>query len=280
MGQDDAGPIRYWKPAPAMQEYVSGYFRFAVDLANGAAIEEVFLPGWPKICFTISGERPWALRIRNNVFGAVPPAAFIGPTSHAGYLTTWGGTLVGVGVLPCAWEQIFGGDLSRHANRVVPLDAIDPSLASVGAAIAGGADPVAAFDAWFAAALLRRPGISQQIRRLAHLLADPAITQVRQIVEEMDIAPRTLTDVTTHSFGFPPKLLLRRRRFLHALGAVLTRPEEAGAILDAAGYFDRSHFLRDSNLFLGCSPREFNKRRSPLNAMAMHARRETIGAPY
>jgi AraC-like DNA-binding protein len=208
----------------------------------------------------------------------VPSVAFVGPTSHAGYIAAGSGALVGVGVLPVGWAQLFGGDVSRYANRVVPLAQLDPGAGLLASAL-HSTDPKSAFDEWLEVRASRRPPPDPRIARLYALLHDPAITRIEAIAEELETPARVLAALARFNFGFTPKLLLRRSRFMRALSAVLSNPGESSHLLTEAGYWDRSHFLRDSHLFLGCSVREFLKRRGPLNQVAMRVREQVIGAP-
>ena len=58
-------------------------------------------------------------------------------------------------------------------------------------------------------------------------------------------------------FGFAPKRLLRRQRFLDTLGQVRTQPDAKFIALLDERYFDQSHFIRDFREFMGMTPREF-----------------------
>lgn len=273
------GPVEYWRPGAAVQDYVTGYHRYDVAAPPGVLIRDVFFPSWPVIRIALPGSGAWSMTLGSRTFKPVPTCAFTGPTSYAGYVASdRGGTLVGMGLLPLGWAALFGGDVSRFANRVVPLAQIDAGASALAEALAQGEPPAAVFEQWVATRLSLRAPPDPRIARLFALIDDPATTRTEQIAEQMELTPRALATLTRISFGFTPKLLLRRGRFLRALAAVLSSPEQANEQLQQAGYWDRSHFLRDSHLFLGCSIREFNKRRGPLNQLALRVREEVMGA--
>ena len=71
------------------------------------------------------------------------------------------------------------------------------------------------------------------------------------------MSPRTLHRVCLRGFGFAPKRLLRRERFLATLGHVRTAVGETigGALGDA--YVDQSHFYRDFRDFMAMTPRSY-----------------------
>lgn len=275
---DSAQPIEYWTASAALDGLVTGYHRYSVSVPPGVTFRDAFFPNWGTIRIAMDGGAPWSLTMANRTFDPVPTLAFTGPSSHAGYVAAGNGVLVGAGILPCGWAQLFGGDVSRYANRVVPLTQIDAGAGQLQAALNDGADPKALFDEWLEARLRRRPPPDPRIAALYDLLQDPAVTRIEAIAETLNTPPRVLAALARFNFGFTPKLLLRRSRFMRALSAVLANPGDSSHLLTEAGYWDRSHFLRDSHLFLGCSVRDFLKRRGPLNPVAMRVREEVIGA--
>lgn len=279
MSEQRPAPVDYWKPGAALRRYVSAYHRYCVAMPPGTVFRDVFFPSWATVRIALPGSDDWSVRLGTRNYEPVPAMALFGPSSHAGYLSCTRGTLVGVGLLPLGWATLFGGDAARLANRVVPLEQLDPGCDLLTEALADGEDPVAAFDAWLGARLALRAPPDPRIEPLFRLIESPATRRAEEIAEALEVTPRALAALTRYHFGFTPKLLLRRARFLRALSGVLARPAEANQLLEEAGYWDRSHFLRDSHLFLGCSIREFNKRRGPLNGMAMRVRETVVGAP-
>ena len=79
-------------------------------------------------------------------------------------------------------------------------------------------------------------------------MADDGLS-LDDIAGRVGVSRRHLVNLTRQSFGFTPKLLVRRARFLRSLLNL-----DAGAPLSAAGldlqYCDYAHFLRDARMFL------------------------------
>lgn len=279
MERGAGSPIEYWRAPDSLARFVTGYHRYNIALPGGVVLRDALFPGWSSIRFSLSGSASWSVRLGSRRFDPVPTAAFHGPSSYAGYVETGAGTLVGLGLLPMGWAALFGGDISRHANRVVPLAALDPLLPDLRRRFDAGEMPAAVFEDWLHARLAQCREPDPRIGELYHLLNDPEIDRIETISDQLAMTPRVLASFTRLHFGFTPKLLLRRSRFLRALSGVLSQPDDGTALLEAAGYWDRSHFLRDSHLFLGCSVRDFQKRRGPFNQMAMDVRAAAFGAP-
>lgn len=275
---EEAIPIVYWAPGEELGRYITGFHRYCAPSVPGG-YRDAFFPGWASIRLTLEQDRDWSVRLGNRMIDPVPRDAFFGPSSSAGYITTYGGTIVGVGIKPFGWAQLFGGDIARYSNHVVPLSEVDAGGSTLREALEAGEAPDVAFTRWLTTRLYRRPPVDPRIERLSALLDNPATQRIEMLAEALEVTPRGLAAMTRFNFGFTPKLLLRRTRFMRALSGVLTEPVRGSEVLDAAGYWDRSHFLRDSHLFLGCSVRDFQRRRGPLNRLALSAREVALGSP-
>ena len=85
--------------------------------------------------------------------------------------------------------------------------------------------------------------------------------------------------MSLRAFGFTPKLLMRRARFLRSLHAVAQAPVAARATAIDPSYTDYSHFVRDAQHFLGMSPQAFLKLDTPLLRQSLALRQSVLGAP-
>lgn len=276
-GHAEGSPVRYWTPDTRLARYVTGYHRYRVVVPPGCVLEDVFFPSWSVMRFAIEEPAPWSLRRASRRFDPVPAAMLEGPSSYAGYCRAARGAVVGVGILPEGWSRLFRVPAYSVANRVVPLAAVLRGAEDLHHALDAAEDPAAILDAWLIARLADAPETDPLVGALYTLIDDPAVTRVEDMIDRLGVSHRTLVMLSKDHFGFTPKLLLRRGRFLRALSAGLASDDGWDAVIGRAGYFDRSHFLRDSNLFLGCSIREFQARQGPLNALAMKVRSEVLG---
>lgn len=274
----EGGPVSYWMTDPRLARYVTGYHRYRVVLPPGQALNDVFFPSWAVMRFAVEDPAPWSLRRGSRVYDPVPGAMLEGPSSYAGYCRSTGGAVIGVGILPEGWARLFRMPAFALANRVVPLGAVLPDASALHRHVGSTDQPHAVLDQWLLNRLDSAPPADPLVGALFELIDDPAITRVEDMAERLGVPHRTLVRISKDHFGFTPKLLLRRGRFLRALSAGLARGDDWDGVVAEAGYFDRSHFLRDSNLFLGCSIREFQARQGPLNALAMKVRAEVLGA--
>lgn len=279
-GDEDRLTIEYQRPDPRLSPYISGYHRYTLRLGAGERIRDVFFPGWANVRFSVDAE-PWQVRLGRRSFVQVPDAALFGPSSHAGYVESGSGMLVGAGITPLGWARLFRDDASAFADRVTPLERVmGPDAARLAAELGSGGAPAAIFDAFFLGRLAQAQPEAPQVAALFAALGDAGIETVSALGERLGVSLRTVSRVSRSAFGFTPKLLLRRARFMRALTAALTlgrgRWSEA---LGPAGYYDQSHFLKDCRLFLGCSLGAFAAYPKPLAELSIRLRDQALGAP-
>jgi hypothetical protein len=271
--------VDFWSPDPRLKRYVSGYHRYTLIKTGTDLFSDVFFPAWSNIRFTLHAE-PWSVRIGHRAFNPVPECAFFGPTSHAGYVSAGSGVLIGIGLTPAGWARLHGGNVSLWADRIAPMDQVFPSLASARDKLQRTGDLATFFDSLLLDRLPNAPPENTAIEVITARLLDPAIDKVENLGAGLGLNARQVGRLTRTCFGFTPKLLLRRARFLRAFDAIRTldRGLWAGAIRDA-GYWDGSHFLRDCHLFLDRTLGDFMAMERPINRISMRRRDEVLGAP-
>ena len=272
--------IRYWRPDPGLAHYVSGYHDFRIALDQVQRQADTFFPGWANIRLTFDAQ-PWSIRIGRRMFDPVPDNALFGPSSHAGYSDAGSGRLVGFGLTPAGWARFFPRvDLSLFADRVVPLERVLPGCADLRRMLGEAFDVPAVFDRYLLERLNGRSLENPHIAPLMTALGDPMIVSVPQLCDHLNLTSERLLRLAKATFGFTPKLLLRRARFLRALDVLET--VDRGHWRQAAGragYWDGSHFLRDCHLFMGQPLGDYLKMPRPINRASRALRSEVLGAP-
>lgn len=240
--------VTHARPDPVLSPYVRLYRLCSAEPGAGEA--DILLPGEARIR-AIAAPAPWQVRVGART-APLPVLALIGPAARTGFVAAAGGSAVEAVLTAPGWARLVGGDARRFADRVVPLAAASATLAAAFAGRqSGSAPPVALFDDILLSRLAECPPEPDEVARLAALIEDPGIATVADLAGRAGIGARQLTRVVQANFGFTPKRLLRRARFLRALARVsrLPRGGWAGAIA-GTGYYDHAHFLRDCRLFL------------------------------
>ena len=270
--------IVYTPPAPHLAPFVSGYHFMEID-PGGGAVEDIAYPSWAILRFTLGGA-PWQA---GPGLAPVPGAALFGPTAHATRFRTSGGLLVGAGVTPLGWGRLFAPDAAAFASRISPLsELLGDEAEALRQRLRRHRDEArwgAELDAFFTARLATQPELSHDAAAIHRLLIDPATVSVEQIAAALGVTSRHVARIALRLFGLPPKVLLRRARFLRALLPLRdpdTRPlpERVRAL-----YPDYSRFTRDAQDFLGMSPSAFLAMPRPISDRSTTERTRRLGAP-
>jgi AraC-like DNA-binding protein len=273
--------VRYHLPAPALRNLVSAYFLAAID--DEAEIEDLLQPQWASIQFVLTGR--WSTNLGDQRLDPMPDAVVVGPTSHALRVHGTGPTTtVGAGILPLGWARLVGRPADTFADQVAPLDALFGEAA--GDLLDGlrrdqsDAAKVTRLDDFLLDRMKARPEVSCATVQAHRLLLDSATASVEGFARAMGITVRQLERLCRKAFGFPPKLLLRRQRFLRTLSSMRGHPEEPWSELLDDSYVDQSHFNKDFHRFLGMSPSAYFALPRALAQAGADARARLLGAPF
>ena len=241
--------VRVYVPPPALQAFVTFYY----FVEAFGPLTDFLYPEWGNVRLAIAGDwrvindpRDGAARHKRGLFG---------PTDRRGQIVTDGGKTVGFGLTPLGWNRLIGSDAGAMANRVREIDGecgVDMIEMQAGFMADGDDDDagVARFNGARLARLARRapndPLVLAADRVLRRRPAD-----VPTFAAEVGVAPRTLHRLCLRAFGFPPKRLLRRQRFLETLGVIRVSPDSRFGEVMGEDYHDQSHFNRDFHDFMG-----------------------------
>ena len=269
----DVGPpvaVRIYRPCTAHEAYVTFYY--VVEAAG--PLTDFLYPEWGNVRFAVSGI--WEVEVPGMPLAGPQHCSLFGPTDRHGLVETGGGISIGFGLTPIGWERLIGGDAALLANRVVPLgDALGPDGAAIHRALIGhAAEGDAAAVAFLEGVVAERLATTKPASSIV-LAVDRALRGRPDTVEAFAVAAglseRSLYRVCRHTYGFSPKRLLRRERFLDTLGQA--RSAVGMPVQDTLGeaYFDQSHFYRDFRDFMAMSPRAYFSAPRPLMAAAAEA---------
>ena len=267
-------------PAASLRPYVSGYQLVRVSGPEGSLVEDLIYPGWANIRCVIDGG--WSLQIGERHYDPAPLQVLYGASSIAGRLRGYPGNLAGAGLTPLGWAKLFGLDASAYADRLTPLhQLLGAQTDQLVAALTADPTPdgvAMAYDAVLLERLERAPDPHPLLIDLHRLLTDIDVSDVESLSELLSLSSRQVARLTGRLFGFSPKLLLQRHRFLGTLMAL--REGEAGSWgrqLDPR-YYDQAHFVRDCRKFLGLSPSEFFALPRPILEASTRSRAALLGA--
>lgn len=274
-------PVHFILPAHALRRYVSTYYFFDFTSDSGE-LEDLLHPEWASVHYTVSGAS------RGSIVGEpplpTPDNNMTGPTGKAARIFFEELKLIGIGLLPLGWYRLVGCPAERWANKVGELETV-PEFSlfqNICADLKELNDPeeiAALFDRKLMEQITIADPLEVEIENIHEALANPDISSVADLATVAGIGQQRLERLSRRVFGFPPKRLLRRQRFLRTLGSVMMDPElKWSAALDDQ-YFDQAHFNRDFQEFMGMSPGQYLAMPRPISIAATLARAEYVGHP-
>ncbi len=272
---------RFFAVSAALRPYLSTIYLTEVSVPAGSRVDDYLHPEWANLRF-VEGEVPLA-SVGGAPVIATPRFIATGPTSTATYFATGTMRVWGIGVVPLGWAKFIPLPADDLADRFCD-GAAHPAFAAfapLGEALRGVNDVDAAaamIDAHFCALLDRAPPDDTAILAAHRALVDDELATVADLSAKLALSERSIERLSHRAFGFSPKLLLRRQRFLRSLARFMLDPSMAWIDTMDHHYYDQAQFTRDFAKFMGMSPRDYAARPKPILGAAAKARAAAAGA--
>ncbi|MEM1195784.1 MAG: AraC family transcriptional regulator [Pseudomonadota bacterium] len=260
------------------------FYHLTLEVENGASVTDYLQPEWGNIRF-FAGSAPSAQIGRSRVeavrFGATGPSS-LPCRFELGTARMWG-----IGFLPLGWARFFEAQAYDLANTVWD-GARHPAFQRFDAMSAVLTDPEATIEEQFdhiVATLdrLMQPSRDElKIRRVHEALVDSHCATVSELADHCAMSVRTLERVCRRYFGFTPKLLMRRQRFMRSLTSFMLHQAQCGGgrwteAMDAE-YHDQAQFTREFREFMTMLPSDYAALEHPVLASFMEARARIWGS--
>ena len=268
--------VRFFLPHPSLRRAISTYY-VVEPPEDGHEIADLLHPEWANIRVVLAGI--WT--VGGRVSNADSPPELYGPTSRAVPVHGRGGPGLGIGVLPHGWALLMDGAASDLADKVVPVASVmgDDAASEFGKlkSLAGHEARADALDRFFLARMAARAPCPDVVGFAHGVLMKPEIATVEEFAAAIGVPVRQAHRLCLRVFGFPPKLLLQRQRFLRTLAVLRQNVGRPWADLIDARYYDQSHLARDFNRFMGMPPSEYFSLKRDMLEPAMVARITSVG---
>ncbi|ABD25134.1 transcriptional regulator, AraC family [Novosphingobium aromaticivorans DSM 12444] len=282
MIEDCSVRVRFHQPPPRLARYFTTFYLTELDVPGGGRVTDHLHPEWANLRFC-QGDLP-----ESELPGAPPMSGVstiaTGPTSTTLRFTVGTTRIWGVGLLPLGWARFVQADAHLHADRVYDVEA-EPFLSSfrkLGRGVfAGNPDEAGELDritAFFERALDNLLDDDPRILACHAALVDAEVSTVSEMAEAARLPAHTLERICRRNFGFTPRLLLRRQRFMRSLVQYMMDPSLRWIGAIDSHYHDQAQFVRDFHRFMGMSPREYAGQPKPVLQEVMRARQAFVGA--
>ncbi|MDB5704784.1 MAG: hypothetical protein JWN66_1900 [Sphingomonas bacterium] len=275
--------LRYEQPAAALRRHLPSYVVLDSENVGPSGTAEWMLPSWAQIWVVIT-DRPITVRIGSRRYDPVSSAILYGVTSRAMPVLAHGGVTIGIDVSPLGWARFFSRSAETLRDRITPLaDIMPPAAVNELVARLHGSDRALevkqVLDDFFLRHLPDPNPDEPIVAEIMRLIVDDETLDLSVAAAGLGIDIRTLRRLSKRYFGFPPRMLMMRTRFLRSFLAMLGKGGRADYSLVGPDYHDLSHFTRDAKRFLGMTPRQFMAMDTPYLEAALRARNLVFGVP-
>ncbi len=273
--------VRFYPAPPDLDGCFSSFYRATFTIPGGLRVSDQLQPEWANLRFFL-GDCP----------DAGPPGVeplrgarltATGPSSLPVHFELGTTRMWGVGLFPLGWAKFCHGPAADVANRVVDGEkhGAFANFADLARELFDcGGDEQAELDCIIACfrALNRQVPDQERIVAIHAAMVDPAVASVAEFGEHCALTRRTLERLCQRYFGFPPKLLLRRQRFMRSLAEFMLEHAANWSEAMDEHYHDQAQFVREFRAFMCMSPREYAALEHPILGAFMKQRAKVWGA--
>lgn len=274
--------LRFALPDEELRPFVTTFYHTDVQCSPSEPwLEDYLHPEWPNLRFMSDGFSQSA--VGSEPLHDTPSFSVSGPTSVASRFRISSGSSWGIGLMPLGWAAFVKGQAGDYADRAVDgmhdkaFAAFHPLADALAQCDGGFTAELALIEAHLSSLIGKPPRGADKITAINVALVDPEIATVAELAERVEMNIRSLERLSRKAFGFTPKLLLRRQRFLRSLAQFMLDPSLNWLSTLDHHYHDQAHFVRDFKRFMGMAPSTYSKLEKPLLIAAAQARMEIAG---
>ncbi len=249
-------------PVPErLQPYLTRLYSVTIDCEEGVVFTDFLHPEWAALRF-VEGT-PILASVGPGLLQAQSPFIAHGPISKAIHFGVSRSRVWGLSLQPAGWAKFIDGPADEFSDRTFDgsehraFSAFDPLVGII--RNARGNSHVIVEQMLDHLNRLEDRDVSHEAQIFAcqEALRDPEISGVAELGERIGMSKRSLGRLCRRYFGFPPKVLLRRQRFLRSLAQYIMAPSGTWIGAMDGQYHDQAQFVREFRAFMGLSPRQY-----------------------
>jgi AraC-like DNA-binding protein len=274
--------VRFHAPSADLRRYFTTFYYCEFTLPKGERVHDSLQPEWANLIFFVGDTPTSAIGGKPAISGAHFVAT--GPSSLSVDFAIGSNRFWGIGLLPLGWAKFVRAPANAHANLVTDgkkhptFASFLPLAASLYAAAPDETAELARLESYFRVRLAEPSPDEERILAIHSALVDPEVASVGSLVERTRLGQRMLERLCARHFGFSPKLLLRRQRFMRSLAQFMLDPSLKWVGALDGQYHDQAQFVRDFHDFMGASPSAYAANPHPVLEMFMRERMRTAGS--
>ncbi|MEM7688559.1 MAG: AraC family transcriptional regulator [Pseudomonadota bacterium] len=281
---------RVFTPPKQFDGCFTTFYQLSLDVKDTedgrpGTVTDYLQPEWGNIRF-FAGSAPSGAIAGCRVSGSRFTAT--GPSSLPCHFELGTARMWGIGFLPLGWARFIDAEAFDLANLLC-AGASHPAFAKFDTLTAVLTDPEASDEEQLAymvetfSALMRPSRDEAKIHRVHDALVEGYCATVSELAGHCGMSVRTLERVCRRYFGFTPKRLMRRQRFMRSLTSFMLHQANGGSTgrwteaMDAE-YHDQAQFTREFREFMTMLPSDYASLEHPILASFMEARARIWGS--
>jgi AraC-like DNA-binding protein len=281
MPHDCQVDVRFFSPPADLADCFTSIYRLELTADEGVCVEDWLQPEWGNLR-VFSGNLPSATVVGGATLADARFTA-TGPSARATRFALGTTRMWGIGLLPLGWARMVRKPASRYANFLADAEChVDfARFSALPGVFDGEPDDEAEYER--IVAVMRQldapVGDCDRIRAVHAAMVELGLASVSEFAERAGLSVRALERICRRHFGFAPKLLLRRQRFMRSLAAwMLGGMGRWSPAIDEL-YTDQAHFNRDFHAFMGMGPSDYAALPHPILSAFMEHRVRAMGSP-
>lgn len=271
---------QFYAPPEEFEGCFTSFYHLSLMCEPGSSVSDQLQPEWGNIRF-FCGSAPDAAIGKTRADGAHFGAT--GPSSRPLHFTLGSARMWGVGFLPLGWARFIDVDARELSNSV-----FDGSTHPAFAKFAPLSDVLCNQDCseeeQLEAIIARMHEVARphrdegKIVRVHRALVDEGLASVAEFADRSELTIRSLERICARHFGFSPKLLMRRQRFMRSLTSFMLHKGSRWTEAMDEHYHDQAQFTREFRAFMGMSPSQYAAIEHPIIASFVEARARIWGS--
>lgn len=272
---------RFFAPPAEFDGCFTTFYQLDLTVDDGGTIEDHLQPEWAGVRF-FAGSNPHATLGDSITKG--PRFAASGPSSLPTHFKIGTTRMWGVGFLPLGWCRFFDVEAKSLANYTCDGEQ-HPAFAKFTPLTDVLCDPEVDDQTQFEALCSHMSNVMRETRddakvmRVHRAMVDENLATVAEFADASGLTVRSLERICARHFGFTPKLLMRRQRFMRSLTTFMLHEGSKWTEAMDDHYHDQAQFTREFQTFMGMSPSGYASMTHPILAAFVEARARIWGSP-
>lgn len=271
---------RFYAPPSQFDGCFTTFYQLEVDCDEGHLVEDYLQPEWANIRFftpLVQSAKLNGSAIENVRFAATGPSSL--PCHfQLGQTRMWG-----IGFLPLGWARFMEANASDLTNMVCDGSS-HPAFQRFEHFADALCDPSCSAEQQLEFLLEALNGMMQpsrdepKIMRIHSALVSGEHLAVSDLASACGMSIRTLERMCHRYFGFTPKLLMRRQRFMRSLTSYMLQRDARWTEAMDQEYHDQAQFTREFTEFMTMTPSAYAALDHPILSSFMEARAQAWGS--